>query len=98
MPRIGHDAELRLRPARREIEGTDDRTDHVIAAVDDHGGNMTDAVDIVEQLRFRPEEASIHKIMSLDAREGWSETIATEKLLALRVGEQRARRAFPGAG
>src|SRR5512139_3762180 len=95
MPRIRHDPEVRFRPTPRELEGRVDRAHDVVTPVHDHGGYAANSFDAVEQLVLVLEEAAIGEIVRLDACQRERELRSPELVLALRIREQRARRALP---
>src|SRR3546814_11010881 len=68
MAGVRHDLVTRLRPRPGEFVRGHGRADHVVAALDDHGGKMTDTVQPVEQL-VPAQEHPVGEVMRLDARD-----------------------------
>src|SRR3546814_12024708 len=69
MAGVRHDLVTRLRPRPGEFVRGHGRADHVVAALDDHGGKMTDTVQPVEQLVLAQEHL-VGEVMRPDARQG----------------------------
>src|SRR5690606_22336015 len=55
--RIGHDAEIRFRPGSMERPRRLHRTDHIVASLHDHRGDLANALHVSQQLIFSLEEA-----------------------------------------
>ena len=52
-----------------QIPGARDRTDNIIAALNNDAGNMPDAADIFNQIIVGREERVVHEVVTFDARE-----------------------------
>ncbi len=68
VPGIIDEAKVRLRPPGREFPGRLHRTNHVIAALYDRGGDMANPFHAVEQLILVVEKSCIHEVVRLDSR------------------------------
>lgn len=93
----GGNDQFALRPRLVQVPGVLDRADHVIAAVDDHAGDVGDAVGVAQQLVFDFEEAAVDEVVVLDARERERERgvfVPGDEIL---VHVQEAGGAFPHA-
>lgn len=54
---VRHDPQIRLRERAMQVPRADHRADDVIPSLDDHGGDMLDAVDVGEELPVALAEA-----------------------------------------
>src|SRR5206468_4420768 len=77
---VGNDVEGRLRPAPMELPRRDHRAHDVVAALDDHGGDLADPADLVEELVGVAEKRAVHEVVALDPREGVRELPGAEAL------------------
>src|SRR5262249_1865307 len=74
--RVRHDAKVRLGPGAMQIPRALDRADHVVAALHDHGGDVANARDLVDELILTLEKAAVHEVVTFDAREREAELVA----------------------
>src|SRR5690606_7720026 len=95
MPGVGHDAQLRPGPALVQLPSGFGRTHHVVTPLDDHGRNVPQRPDSIDQLGLRLEEAAVDEVVRLEARNRDSEVGIGKVLLALLVREQRAQHTLP---
>jgi hypothetical protein len=72
--RIGNDFQFRFRPGTMQIPGTLEGTHNVITALNDYRRDVTNLIDVFDLLRFSLEASVIHKVMTLNAREGERES------------------------
>ena len=77
MPGIRHDGQPRRRPRRSQLECGARRTDHVVAALHDFGGNVADPMHVAEQALARQEQV-VRKIVRLDARKAECRAVLRE--------------------
>src|SRR6266436_3407297 len=68
--RIGNDAKLRLRPGLVQLPGAHHRTNDVVPPLNDHGGNVTNPANILDQVVVSLKETIVHKVVTLDASQG----------------------------
>src|SRR5688572_33260664 len=71
------DVELRLRPGAVEVPGILRRAGDVVAAVDDHAGDISEPPRVADQLPLL-KPSPMHEIMVLDPREGDGEIVLAE--------------------
>ncbi len=91
MAGIGHDDVLGLGPGAGQRVGGGYRTDQIIAALDDDGGDVAQHADIVEQRVFG-QKAAILEVMRLDSRQPQSDAGVGKGGDRLGAGQQgRAR-------
>ena len=100
VPGIGDDGEACAGPGAGEVEGADGGADHVVAALDDVGRNVGDAVHVRQQPAFRQEEL-VHEVVRLDAGEAEGGAVLREAGDGVGAGQEGGAGAFvdrPGAG
>src|SRR5580765_7870515 len=66
---VGDYAQLSSRPGAVKFPGNLGWAEHVVAAVDDNRGDVTDATDVLQQLVVRPHEPSVQEVVALDPGE-----------------------------
>ena len=92
---VGDDAELRLGPDPGERPGGAKRRHHIIAAVDDHAGQVAELRGLLQQPAVLFIEALVVEVVALDAREGVEEVGLVEARRALLGAEDGEGFAFP---
>ena len=78
-----------------QIDGVLHRADHIVTAMHDDAGNVTDFVGIAQQLVIDLEKALVHEVMVFDACEAEGEMRIFECINGRRLGNQGAGGAFP---
>src|ERR1044072_4519200 len=68
--RVGNYFERRFRPRAMQVPRVQYRANNIVTTVDDHRRNMTNAIDVFDQVVVCLEEAVVDEIMTLDPREG----------------------------
>ncbi len=97
VPGVSHHAEIGLGESTRQLPGAAQRTHHVVAALNDHGRDVTEARHVVEQLVFMREKAAVHEVVTLDAREREAELVPRAAANVLFVLQQVTGAGFPHA-
>ena len=80
-----------------QVPGRGDRANNIVTALNDHGRNLADLIDVFEQVIVRREERAVHKIMTLDAGEAQRLVLAFPVVHQIFVRIELGRRAFPDA-
>ena len=88
MARVVDDEEFRLWESLMKIPSRLDRTDHVVAALDNEGRDMSDLVDIVEDPTLSREPTSMQEEMVLNPRKSQCEMIIFAFRSCHRIWEQ----------
>ena len=85
MAGVRHDDELGGRPRLRERVRRDRRAHDVVASLHDRAGQVLDPVHVAEELAVG-EEAFVHEVVRLDARDRERDRVALERAAARRAG------------
>src|ERR1041384_7900323 len=67
--RVGNNVQLRVGPCAMQVPGIHQRTDNVVTSMNDYRRNVTNAIDILDQVIVSFEEAVVDKVVTLDSRE-----------------------------
>ena len=63
---VSNDFEFRLRPRSMQIPGAHDGTHDVVTTMDDHAGNVSNAIDMFDQVVVSFKETVVHEVVTLD--------------------------------
>src|SRR5699024_8387768 len=96
VPGVVDDVEFGFRPGPVQVVGGTYRGAHVVAALDDHTGDVTDGLDPVDEL-VRGEKTPVVEVMVLDPGEGQGVVLVGVVFTQARIGQQGDRRTFPHA-
>ena len=94
MSAVGSDDEIGFGPGAMQVPGAFHGTDNVVAALDDHSGDMANALRVAQELVVGFEKALMEKIMGLDAGEGQDKFIFFVMPGEVRIGQQFRSGAF----
>ena len=75
---VRHDAQVGFRPGAMQLPRGLHGTHDVVTSLHDDGGDVADAVDIVQELIFAAQEAAVDEIVTLDTRERLGVTVFLE--------------------
>lgn len=95
VPRILDDLEVSFRPHLLQLPGIDKRCADIIAAMDDHAGNVSDPVDVAQKLVIGIEETAILEIVAFNTCKRDGVLIFAKGVDTIRVRQNRNDRAFP---
>src|SRR6185503_3895593 len=101
MAGVGNDVQLRFRPGSMQVPGARKRTNNVVPALNNNGGNVSNRADILDQIVVGTEEGVVHKVVAFDSGEGESKLRIRKLLNHSGVKEKFGGTAFPdtpGAG
>ena len=87
MPCIGDYPEIRFGPSLHKLPGCHDRTHAVVTPLNDHSRDITNPLDVIEQLVLVLEEASVDEVMHFDTCERKGKIRRTEVVHEIGVGE-----------
>src|SRR5262249_32070211 len=96
VPGIGHDDETRRRPGLVEIPRRPGGATDVVAALNDHAGDVAQAMRVVDQLALG-EKSLVREVVVLDARERQRELVVAVLGDDLEIRQQDDRLALPRA-
>src|SRR5688572_19808329 len=97
MARVRNDYKLRLRPGAMEIPRAHHRAYYVVPPLNYHGGNVTNLVDVFEQVILGLEKGVVYEVMRLDARKRKRLVRLAEIINQTLIGYQLQCAAFPDA-
>ena len=75
MAAVRRDHQVGLRPCTVQSPGALHGTDHIVAALHDHGGDVANGTDVAQQLIVGFKKTAVDKVVGLDAREGQGELV-----------------------
>src|ERR1041385_338320 len=95
MPRVGREMQVSLRPRAMQVPRARHGTDHIVAALHDHTGDMPNLSDVFDEIVFRREETVVHKVMTFDPRKRLGKSRIGKSLDRFRIEKQLRGASFP---
>src|SRR6185437_5002092 len=92
---VRHDAQIGFRPGAMQLPRGLHGTHDVVSALHDDRGDVADAVDLLDELVVRAQEAAVDEVVTFDARERLGVTILVELRYVIRGGAQVTRGGLP---
>ena len=86
MPAVGSDKQLGLGPCPVQSPRAGQRTDHVVATLDDDARDMPDLLYILQKLIIGLEESTVYEIVGFDSGEREGELILSKMSCEVFVG------------
>lgn len=66
---VGDDLQRCFGPGAVEVPCVHHRTDDVVTSMHDHAGDVSNAIDVFDQVIIRVEETVVHEVVTFDSRE-----------------------------